>query len=187
MPELLGGVYCEEGTGHEQQVRDDSRTIIKVNTDESLTWKPERTVFRCASPWLSVMVPLSSPWILPDSRVTKGRKDVFLPWVQLWTNIFRERRTGFKILTLGARVRDASSNLVGIGQAVHIYLQRRLGLQIFCFSFTSRVVEEQLRPGWGLKGFPALTTWLGTPVLEPHLQEGRKKLLLVGVLVLWPS
>ena len=47
MPELLGGVYCEEGTGHEQQVRDDSRTIIKVNTDESLTWKPERTVFRC--------------------------------------------------------------------------------------------------------------------------------------------
>ena len=163
------------------------KTIIKVNTDESLTWKPERTVFRCASPWLSVMVPLSSPWILPDSRVTKGRKDVFLPWVQLWTNVFRERRTGFKILTLGARVRDASSNLVGIGQAVHIYLQRRLGLQIFCFSFTSRVVEEQLRPGWGLKGFPALTTWLGTPVLEPHLQEGRKKLLLVGVLVLLPS
>ena len=44
MPELLGGVYYEEGIGHGQQVRDDSRAIIKVNTDESLTWKPERTV-----------------------------------------------------------------------------------------------------------------------------------------------
>ena len=186
MPELLGGVYYEERTGHGQKFMGKRgrsftgerwpKTITKVNMDESLTWKPERMVFWCVSPWLSVMVPLTLSWILPDSsRVTKGRKDVFLPWVQLWTNVFRERRIGFKILSLGARVGDVSSNLVGIRQAVHIYLQRQLGLQIFCFSFTSRVVEEKLWPGWRLKGFPALTTRLGAPVLEPHLEGGERE------------
>lgn len=74
MPELLGGVYSEERTGHGQRFmgkRGGSftgerwlKTITKVNMDMSLIQKPERTVFWCVSPWLSVMVHLSSSWIL---------------------------------------------------------------------------------------------------------------------------
>lgn len=55
------------------------KTIIKVSIDVSLKRKPERTIFLCVSPWLSVMAPLSLSGILESSRVTKGRKDVFLP------------------------------------------------------------------------------------------------------------
>lgn len=180
MPELWGGsvglkLLHWQSRGVFSNVRGAVKTIIKVNKHMSLAWKSERTVCWCVSPRLSVMTPQSLSRILPESsKVTKGRKDVFLPWVQFWTNVFRERGTGFKILTLGARVRDAPSNPVWIGQAVHIHLKRQLGLQTFRFSSRSRVVEDNLRPSQRLEGFPTLTPGLGTSVLEPYLEEGRK-------------
>lgn len=99
---------------------------------------------------------------------------MFLPRVQLGTSVFGEGSVGLEALTLAARVRGALPNPAGTGQAGHVYSKRQLGLQTFRFGSLNGRVEEKLRPGRGLKGFPTLSPGLGPPVLEPHLEEGRE-------------
>lgn len=185
MPELLG-VYCEEGTGHGQQGRRLHRWEMTQDplsrlshTDESLTWKPERTVFRCVSPTVShgsSELTLNPPRLkeLPKAeKMCSSHESSFEPMSS------EERRTGFKVLTLGVRVRDASSNLVGTAGSSH--LPPRGGQAFNILLQFHKQSGGGTAPAWleGWKGFPLWRRDSWHACSEPHLEEGRKKLLLV--------